>query len=1646
MSTPRIVRATQALLHQTSRMVRSFTKGLINWLLRSLLVLGKQPRWTKAGFVLPTTVMLLLVVTLTVGAIGFRTFTRTQQTIGERQQRVIYNAATPAIDRAKAKLEFLFDINRDPRGGVVPPEDTLVHMMLNDGGSGVSPHSSNIDPYTFKDSNPALNETRLDINGGGLDNAWKYRADTNGDGTPDATIAYSIIFKAPINQAELQDTRDDVAGRGALDRAAKLQIRNTPLSNATQLSNRCRAQSGTPNGVPLTNGEGWFRDPVNTTVLRKNFQVDVYVLPDNPNGAIATLEFQQDRQANQGFKWAAWFRNDLEVFPGPQFNWNGAMHTEGNYFFTGAFRGYMISAVESCLYTKDASEITAAEISADTEKEISAFQGQFISGSIRDNNYNGSPDFDLWNGANVIPLPPTALTANSDSIKPGTSRVPADFALDPVVLHTEDTSKSRNITSGNPAVERDPNWSTRPLNDKERMINQTQATPYVDDTFRADNRWGPKPRWGFERKPLPDTIKIGDPISGSYPELRGDDPPPGGDSTSVGLDGYWERRARREGLRLIVGQRLELGDPAGWGGSGATTPDGSTASDPSYALVDVNTKPWVDNEPLRPWSGAGASNTRYNEARQRRTLWDNLASVQATAVYHAAYGGGSNIDFPLACIATTVHPGTSNTIEKGSTFENLAFGLPSNAITSTNLTRTINYSDPSNPLIISDFFRGRGTNGWEFAPPPEADFSNPTSELRKALSNLAQFAGDPKGGTPSFPAPANTQYTPYPLMSMWGDFSMLRRVIGLLNAGTYADLSPADKTTLHTAGCTLGMLAYNLDYLEKLPKVAPAGTPAPDTLDGILGTTAAEDLLGKPGLSLVANPSLPVTPNNMAASKGLRGYIRLINAAIKEGTDPIPDTDRSLQNVPVAIKNLDEGDMNRLAWSKEGGNNPETYVRLMERWRDTLDSASQQYKDLNKIIYLAQLLITREQVARDRTFGFRGTYGSTSDSLLSLAPLGQCEDWKNSTDDLQYLCSSRPRYPILYSLFPARLPISSPAPTTLANAYTPTGFIEHGDLDDDEIADDQRLKVRDYADRRNSYLKVTNKDLKYKVVKPESIATLPRGAQSMGTSSEIWKLPSVAAGSGSNPNSNKFELIKVCSPATPCSSPAARNPGRRAASVSANLFRVPFKDAALYNGRELMSVRTLDLDLDLMRTSATPAGDFWLPKSGIIYAFREDAVSEAHISRPKNSSWSPCDTFNEMQTTTGCQMRTRDGYVSGEINGSGYTNNFDPPISDKTGVTPKPVDFFPDPDRRPYGFRLRNGETIERTGDGGVGLSFITDNPAYVQGSFNLHQTFGTTETPQSSALEEFIEKLNTVTFGNFYTRQALDTTNFAKKEKDKWRPSEVLADAVTPLSKNFCDGSIEDSFMIAGNGTAATISTSYGCTDNGGETSYRNQPRVTEPVIATNALNGVKWMRSNPIDSLWAATSSGTDRAIEGESPIIVHPSGNPMKIEGGQYSGAYAAINGDRDRSSAVETQMNMIMVSGVVPSRLGQSYGGLHNFPRFLENWAGRTLFFSGAFLQLNFSTYATAPFDQESWQPGNPAPIAGSGGNEWIGYYSPPTRAWGYDVGLQYTPAGPVARRFKFSQATRSEFYSEPAASDPYIRNLCRSVSATPTNCP
>jgi hypothetical protein len=445
---------------------------------------------------------------------------------------------------------------------------------------------------------------------------------------------------------------------------------------------------------------------------------------------------------------------------------------------------------------------------------------------------------------------------------------------------------------------------------------------------------------------------------------------------------------------------------------------------------------------------------------------------------------------------------------------------------------------------------------------------------------------------------------------------------------------------------------------------------------------------------------------------------------------------------------------------------------------------------------------------------------------------------------------------------------------------------------------------------------------------------------------------------------------------------------------STTSYYVPFLDKGIFNGRELLNTRVLDIDLNILRNNNI-GSDVWLPKTGMVYAFREDAVREDAIARPASKTWSECGT--ETALTTGdasCRMRPK------------VNNPQDPPLNSTTGVSPKAVDGYPDPERRPHGFRLRNGSNLSRPGD--RGLSFISDQPVYIQGDFNLHTSNGT------NLLEEFTQALNSG-WGNFYDRTTL-SSSFAKPSSDRWRPSEIISDAVNILSDNFCDGNLESG--LRNNNNLAN------CQNTSGQSSYLNS--------TFNGQSVNEWVRENPVES-----KDGTED--NQQSPILVNRNGFPQYYSSStnktnniqtNYTN-YDSMQGGRTVGSGVGgTRVNTIIVSGLTPSRPGSSYGGLHNFPRFLENW-GSDLFISGSFIQLNFSTYATGLFDQEklAWEPG------GSGqSGEQLPFYSPPNRRWGYDVALQYNPPGPVAKRFVSEGTPRSEFYRELPIDDPYIRQL------------
>ncbi|NET48638.1 MAG: hypothetical protein F6K09_07910, partial [Merismopedia sp. SIO2A8] len=1153
-------------------------------------------------------------------------------------------------------------------------------MMLNEVGSPFrhdakdasgNPINANNDIYTFE------GEDRVDIGdidniarGDGLDNAWQFEADTDGDGINDAYVVYSILLNTPDNDPA-NDALKDLSETALQERAAKLEVRHGPQS---LISSSAQCPAAQQVGIE----DGWFSDEVSTAFLRKNFQVDAIVIPGvvdasgtltgpDPSATVVTLEFHQDRTFDRGNKWGAWFRNDIEAFPGPPFRWNGAMHSEGSVIIGRAsFESYLISSEYSCFNVPGASEISVGNT------------GQIVFGRVDSEAApnNGSP-IHIYRDYGIAPDLAQKLAVDTDSVEIGggnaaaiSSNLSGELLLDPVKLLTADISELRT----------------------DDAVDVTTLTP--DDWKLAQPELSKRIILG-EREPLSDNI----------------------DDTY--RDGHWEELAADAGTRIIVGQRLELGEPlAPW-------------EDTSCAVNGTN----LVTSPSSPgWN-------RCHEARQRVTLADKLAAVQATAVY------GVGATEPMACLATTVHPGTAETLKRSATFHDFNKDLGDVLV------------DGGTPILaLEDFFTGRGTNGWEFEPPSAAS----SGIMETALKNLAHFAGDPKAGAPfSADAVQDGVVHPYPSMAMWGDFSLLRYALKSTTTPT-----TATRSYEATASCLLGMLAHNMTYLNKLRDYLPLATGATD---------------------------IP----------------KLVGDRLKN----IENGDASVPADVMAIADVSK---------------PESLVAALEEWREESSGTIV----TNAMVNTARMITTMAQVERDREYGYDSGGKSACEANFSAIGL-----------DLQALCSDISKYPVLFSIFPK------------ANHLE----IVLGDADQNRVrgfdvtASDPTMDPAGYflaSDVNGSfqYQELTDAQIEQIALKPREMAD--------------WTLPHAAATGvpASAPNSQTDVLIK-------CENVTCDGGGD---------VQVAFKDAAIMDGRQLMNVRILDLNMERFKTTMLPDGE-----PAIIYAFREDAVREDSIVRPHDTGAdaATCTTNHAAVLNAVCLMNAgQDDPTAATPTFVSAFDSIDPPLA-ASGDSIKPVDYFPDPDRRPYGFRLRNGRELNRStaADVDESISFVSDNPVYVMGDFNLHQNDAGTK------LEEFKgDDLLDADYGDFYGRGAdIDNVDqdFGRSNTDLWRPTEVVSDGATILSNQFCDGSIRDVFDIHDPGLS-DLDTKYGC-DSNSFTSYANFPYPNQTNIALGP--NTEWALENPSDA---------------DSPVEVSHHGNPVITD------TMAATNADYRRSYRAHT----------------------------------------------------------------------------------------------------------------------------------------------
>ncbi|OYD96678.1 hypothetical protein CDG76_07860 [Nostoc sp. 'Peltigera membranacea cyanobiont' 210A] len=359
-----LFKVIQKNFRQINKQLLSAINKQIIWLLRTIFGTQRRRGSVNSGFVLPTVAMVVLVVVLLTTAILFRSFERSKNASNVRVNEATMQAATPALDRAKAKISALFADPTLPRS--VPSNLTLYNTLIN-----------KLSIYTFGDETPITLAYNIDkstttpkIQAGStialenqenIQTAWKFPADTDNNGKFDSFILYGIYFRTPPQTGTTQ-TRS----RSPLDA-------RTPPMLPAKAGGACDVAGDT--SASLVGSSGWYKLP--TGELKKSFFVYAVTVPISDiaqatsldttkyekyrgNKGFSALEMQQDRSQVSITNNAVVYEDDLDITPGPRFRLNGRIFTNSNLFTAKTSEDitlFQVSSRYSCYYERENSKI-----------------------------------------------------------------------------------------------------------------------------------------------------------------------------------------------------------------------------------------------------------------------------------------------------------------------------------------------------------------------------------------------------------------------------------------------------------------------------------------------------------------------------------------------------------------------------------------------------------------------------------------------------------------------------------------------------------------------------------------------------------------------------------------------------------------------------------------------------------------------------------------------------------------------------------------------------------------------------------------------------------------------------------------------------------------------------------------------------------------------------------------------------------------------------------------------------------------------------------------------------------------------------------------------------------------------------------------
>jgi hypothetical protein len=379
--------------------------------------INRQDRYGRAGFVLPTVVMVLLVVVLLTITIMLRSMDRAKMAQYRRVDEQVLQAATPALDRAKAKIEYL--LSGKGKETRETPSDDVLSRALNDvfynlgdeqrlqiqydvdgvAGITVIKDGTNFKPLEDQDA---------------IQTAWRFPVDTNNDGKFDSFTYYGIFFRKPGTDR----TRNP------------LDARTLPMPPSSGISKQCQAVIASGGTSGLVDDSGWSRLDGNlkkaffvytTTVpitladisssnLIKNSQNQLVFTSDKYSQfqgtpSFSALEYQLDFTRVPLTNNAVVYEDDLIITPGFGLNLNGRIFTNSNLiaspFANDDLKLYQVSGINSCFYREENSKVVVA--------------GNVING-MTDQVNSKSVEVHLYQGAGTNPTKDQKITTANQSV------------------------------------------------------------------------------------------------------------------------------------------------------------------------------------------------------------------------------------------------------------------------------------------------------------------------------------------------------------------------------------------------------------------------------------------------------------------------------------------------------------------------------------------------------------------------------------------------------------------------------------------------------------------------------------------------------------------------------------------------------------------------------------------------------------------------------------------------------------------------------------------------------------------------------------------------------------------------------------------------------------------------------------------------------------------------------------------------------------------------------------------------------------------------------------------------------------------------------------------------------------------------------